>query len=324
VSAIVMTGRRRGTLIDAACSEASERGIPLAAERVTVGSSGALLVHGRDHVLSAGIGRAAELTRRQAEVLALLGATAAPFTRRIPHVAATGETGPLYWAALRRLPGSPPEQLDAKLAAECARFLAGLHQAPGGSRVRYGLADAATVIAAVAPSSAAHVVELAARLDSDLSAVARGYAHLDFWSGNLLVERGRLSGVVDWSAAGPGHLPYLDLLHLMVSRHRLRSTQQPGALFLRHLWLREVWAEPMVASYSDALALTVPSPLRDGILAAYWLQATARAIEDSKDRSMVERPAWARENVANVLDVISKPRRRQEDQVSPSSIVSNA
>lgn len=324
VSAIVMTGPRRMTLIDAACSDASERGIPLSAERVTVGSSGALLVHGRDHVLSAGVGHAAQLTRRQAEVLARLGATTACFTKRIPHVAATGATGPLYWAALERLPGSAPERLDRTLATECADFLAGLHRAAGGSGVIYELAHAASVIAAAAPSSATRVIDLAARVDRELAGVARGYAHLDFWSGNLLVERGRLSGVVDWSAAGPGHLPYLDLLHLLVSRHRLRSTQQPGGLFLRHLWRGEVWAEPSIAWYSNALALTLPFQLRDSILAAYWLQATARAVEDSKDRSTVTRPAWERENVANVLDVISEPRRRKDDHGRSSSMVANA
>ena len=37
------------------------------------------------------------------------------------------------------------------------------------------------------------------------------YQHGDFWSGNILWHRGRVSGVIDWEHAKPGSLPFLDL-----------------------------------------------------------------------------------------------------------------
>jgi hypothetical protein len=65
--------------------------------------------------------------------------------------------------------------------------------------------------------------------DADLAGLARLHARLaghrtpesvvhgDFWPGNLMVERGRVLGVIDWEAARPAGTPARDLARFVTS-----------------------------------------------------------------------------------------------------------
>ena len=105
------------------------------------------------------------------------------------------------------------------------------------------LAGAGEVVARVCGAAdAAAVRETAARLDAELAGLPRGFGHGDFFAGNLLVDGGRLAGVVDWDGAGPGRLPLLDLLHLLVTSRWRGADLAWGPAIIGDLlpWVRAV------------------------------------------------------------------------------------
>lgn len=65
----------------------------------------------------------------------------------------------------------------------------------------------------------APALEILAAADARLSqvTVARTAVHGDFWCGNLLVDRGRVTGVVDWEAASMAGMPTRDLARFALS-----------------------------------------------------------------------------------------------------------
>ena len=128
---------------------------------------------------------------------------------RVPRVFGHGRTGLADWSLETRLAGSPPPlPLSDALLHDCVDFLVDLHSvrgAPDDSLSCTVLAD--TVTERCAAEFVAPLRALAHRLDLELADVPRGFAHADFFHGNLLVEGGRLAGVIDWDGAGPGRLP---------------------------------------------------------------------------------------------------------------------
>jgi aminoglycoside phosphotransferase (APT) family kinase protein len=122
--------------------------------------------------------------------------------------------------------------------------------------------------------------------------VPRGVAHGDFWAENLLVADGRLRGVVDWSGAGAGRLPLLDLYHLLVDR----AEGMIGDAIVS--WLLPAVASgggPLVASYCARVGLDRDPELLRALAAAYWLEHIAHHLRSYADRA--ERPAWLARNV---------------------------
>jgi aminoglycoside phosphotransferase (APT) family kinase protein len=107
---------------------------------------------------------------------------------------------------MSRLPGRPnltPTDVDASVGA-LAQALAELHETPlDGAEGAVTLPPRFETWRAPAgehdPLTAAAVSAVAARLSSGTS--ERVLAHGDFHPGNILWQRGRISGVVDWSAA---------------------------------------------------------------------------------------------------------------------------
>jgi aminoglycoside phosphotransferase (APT) family kinase protein len=77
------------------------------------------------------------------------------------------------------------------------------------------LAAQADVVARACASQEAPLVRgVAEKLEAVLAEVLCGFAHGVFLNGNLLVENGRLAGVVDWDTAGLDRPPHVDFLHL--------------------------------------------------------------------------------------------------------------
>jgi aminoglycoside phosphotransferase (APT) family kinase protein len=86
-------------------------------------------------------------------------------------------------------------------------------------------------------------------LDRRLSraATARTVVHGDFWAGNLLVDAGRLSGVVDWEAAAVQGEPVRDLARFALSYALyLDRRTRPGRVVRGHPQLRAgCWGRPV-------------------------------------------------------------------------------
>ena len=123
--------------------------------------------------------------------------------RLVPWTVATGRSGLADWNVEPLIAGVPAGLVDDSLMTDCVEFLVGLHSLGGGAPL--SMTAAAEVVAQVcAAGEAATVRAIAARLDSELEDVPRGFGHGDFFAENLLVGGGRLAGVVDWDRGGPG------------------------------------------------------------------------------------------------------------------------
>jgi aminoglycoside phosphotransferase (APT) family kinase protein len=125
--------------------------------------------------------------------------------------------------------------------------------------------------------------------------------HGDFWRGNLLAENGRLSGVVDWSAAGTGRLPLLDLLNLLASA---REPKHFGRALVEYLlpWAR-TGGDELSRAYFERLGLEVGPEGLEALVVAYWLERSARELDSYGDRA--RRPIWLLENIELVVPELS-------------------
>jgi thiamine kinase-like enzyme len=130
--------------------------------------------------------------------------------------------------------------------------------------------------------------------------------HGDFWHGNLLVDGGRLTGVVDWDAAGPGRLPLLDYLHLVtIAEHTRRRHASLGETIVSFLlpWARDGGDEPARELFSLTTGGDLDPPTLEALVTAYWLDYAAYQLRLYADRSD---PQWFEPNVSSLLEVLGR------------------
>jgi hypothetical protein len=172
-----------------------------------------------------------------------------------PRLLRRGETAGASWTLEQTLPGSRPTHLTWALAGQVAEALAALPHSNGGP---LALLEDLDEIAARVASRAGRVQRLAIDLAtavSDLPAVLR---HGDLWLENVLVDRGKLSGFVDWDAAHPAGVPGADLLQLVATEQRRRARRPLGTAFLSMPWRSEAF-ERSSAGYWRTVGIE-PSP----------------------------------------------------------------
>jgi hypothetical protein len=221
--------------------------------------------------------------------------------RRIPWALASGRTGLADWSADQRLPGRTSTELSETETQEALEFLVALFATDGGKASPALMGSRATVIAGACVGELQDTaLRVGARLDELLTNVPRGFAHGDFWSDNLLVEHGHLSGVVDWDGAGPGRLPLLDLFHLQLSAQRERTRKYLGAALLDELLPSLRAGDPLVARYCERIGIRADAALLEHLAIAYWLDRVAFELRVFGDRAL--RPLWMQENVHRVLE----------------------
>lgn len=264
-----------------------------------------------EHVLRVAIGPGRQKLELQRAALERLSAARPPpvVGDRVPRVLGGGRAGLGDWSMEERLSGtSAAPELAPELLLECIDFLVALHGV-GGGEADASLVDDAEVVAAVSDGARRDVaLELGATLDAELRHLPRGFGHRDFWTHNLLVEGDSLRGVIDWDAAGPGQLPLVDLLHLLLSARRERTREYLGAALVRH---QLPWAEgggdAVVDSYCRRLGIEVDGALLRQLVLAYWLGRIALELRSAPDRA--QRPVWMRNNVELVLDTLARRAR---------------
>jgi hypothetical protein len=253
---------------------------------------------GDQGVIRVAVGPARHQIHRQIAALETLHRSGLPsaIASRSPQMLRQGTSGLAHWSVERRLSGSPVSvPLSSGLLEECVDYLVSLFAVQEGG-ARSSLADHAVVLSAVRPSQSACVTRLAVDADSVLAALPRGFAHGDFWAGNLLHEHGHLSGVVDWESAGAGRLPLLDLFHLLVTSERALAPEEWGSAVLGKFmpFVRSA-PSPLTARYLQALGLTVTSRELEALLVAYWLEHTAGQL--SQYEAIAQDEAWLANNV---------------------------
>jgi aminoglycoside phosphotransferase (APT) family kinase protein len=184
-------------------------------------------------------------------------------------------------------------------------FLSALHRLGSSDDQRVSLADCAAVVAPYRPSAVAERLQtVGEQLDCALAHVPCGFAHGDFFTGNLLVADGRLTGVIDWDGGGPGALPLLDLLHLRHSDARSVPDDEWGPSVVESLlpWARGA-VDPDTARYCAAVGFEPDGDVLEALVAAYWLDRLAYQIQTHRFRQSQQR--WLAKNVDHVLDALA-------------------
>jgi aminoglycoside phosphotransferase (APT) family kinase protein len=285
--------------VEAARHSASGR---LSLERVLVRATG-LIVVGEREVMRVSVGAARAQLQHQRRALERLHAAQPPdsVAAFVPWPVAAGTVGAAAWSLERRLSGREASpRLGESLVGECQDFLVGLHQTLRRDRPDGSLSQAAGVVAPVCDRDQGEAIRsLAEGLEGRLADLPRGFGHGDFWSGNLLTEKGRLVGVVDWMAATADRLPLCDLIHLRLSARRWAKNEPLGGLLVDEVlpWAR-AGADERTRSYCERLGFE-PAPERlEALVIAYWLDRVAHELETYSDR---REPQWLRSNVEPVL-----------------------
>src|SRR4051812_46004924 len=290
LSAVVVGRRDDGpTMLEAA-------GEDVARADARVGLSGVVLVLGERRVLRMVLHAGAPQISDGVRFLRALRSGELPpvVSERIAWPEAEGELALARWVVEPRLPGTPLSDPDEAFFADCVEFLTELFAVPVPAAVDPpSLVDAAALVASVCPPELAGGVRaLGERVEGDLADVPRGVAHGDFWRDNLLADAGGLRGVVDWSGAGAGRLPLLDLFHLLVDH----AEGAVGDAIVG--WLLPEAARgggPLVAGYCRRVGLEPGPALLRSFAAAYWLDHMAHHLRSYADRA--QRPAWLARNV---------------------------
>ncbi|MGN9912917.1 phosphotransferase family protein [Phytohabitans sp. LJ34] len=231
----------------------------------------------------------AENLRRQATALAALYADPrlagwrAVVPRPLGQAALAGRP---YWVE-EALPGAPARTLDG-----AERVVTDLH----ARTAQWTVLGAAEVDAWI-DRPLRRIGRGADRLRAELVTAVAGrrartsWIHGDFWTGNVLAEGGRVTGIVDWDRAGPGQLPLHDLVHIRV----MATRAELGDVVVRAL--RHGLAATLRVDTGTALSWLDGMPERPALL-LYWLRHVALFIDSEGHR---DNPRWLRGNVDRVL-----------------------
>jgi phosphotransferase family enzyme len=292
-------GERGPTALEAALAEAGKAaGEELRPEWASI-RAGIVVVAAGSAVLRVAIGRARSQIRDQIAALEALRLATSPaaVAERIPWVIAYGRAGLTDWSLERRLPGArPARKLEGELLEACFEFLVGLRHAEGGvgGRTFSDLVEAPASVSG--PETAEALRSLADELERSLAGVDRGFAHGDFFAGNLLAEDDRLTGVLDWDGGGPGRVPALDLLHLQLTRHPYGSDDNWGrAVVERLLPSARAGGDALLRRYCAELGIDPDPHLLEALVFAYWLEYVAYQLRTHLDRR--SQPEWIEGNV---------------------------
>lgn len=296
-------GERSPTMLEAALADAAERSGRDLRPRWASIRAGLVVVFAQDTVLRVAFGRAREQLAAQFAALDAIRAAQPPaaVAERLPWPLAHGRIGLADWSLERLLPGArPPRTLSPTLLEDSLEFLVELWRVPDGARADRSFAELADTTATVCrPESAAAVHALAERLGRELGGLPRGFAHGDFFAGNMLAAGGRLTGVLDWDAGGSGRLPFLDLLHLHRTLVHDGSDLWGGTLLAQLLPFARAGGDETVRRYGREIGIEADGRLLEALALAYWLDHTAYQLRTHHHRR--SEPDWIEVNVEQVV-----------------------
>lgn len=271
--ALVEIDPPRERLLDAAAAAAGAAGV----ERFRPSSGGALLAR-------VAIGGTPALLRVGGEP------TRPPPLPLVPRVLAHGEVGGTRWTAETLLTGRRPRRVTRPMWDACVELCAALPAADAPDALR----DDVEALAAALPGLATDLRAAGADAWARLAPLGGAARHGDLWRPNLLAERDRLTGVVDWDAWHPAAAPGVDLVNLWATeRHG------PG---VGDAWERRPWRSSdffaAAAPYWSRRGLDAPRDM-DAVAIAWWAGQAAASLR--RLPHLAERPQWVERNVAAVL-----------------------
>lgn len=293
-------------LLDDVASEAIGSAAVTAETGAPLIMSGGLLADLPQGLLRVAVGFGSRQIRNQTTALAALEAAGATsfVADRVPCVIASGRCGLAEWSLEQRLRGARARHpVRGALLADCVDFLVALHSTTCADGPRITLREQfATVEPAAHRDEASILQALVESLEAALADLPRGFGHGDFFHGNLLAEGDRLVGVVDWDAAGPDHLPLLDLLHLRHATQALAELDWGPKLIQELLPWARAGGDDTARSYCERLGVPVDSDRLQALVLAYWLDRVSYHLRSYPFRWA--QPVWLDRNVSFVLGAI--------------------
>jgi hypothetical protein len=259
-----------------------------------VGTGGGVLLPvdagGRPAILRVGIVGSAGDPLPTATTLAAIGPLAV-----VPEALGRGIVEGLQWTTESRLPGRAPRHVTDGLVASVLGVLRALPHDDGPPS---SFVDDVDRIAAALPTEAERLVALVTTFDPVLRTLPAIRRHGDLWSGNLLVEGDRLTGLVDWDASHAAAVPGTDAMQLLSGEQRGRRGHTLGSAFLARPWESDRATRVLGPWWAAELGRRPSSDVLVAIAAAWWatevagtLARTERAGDD----------AWLDANVRPVL-----------------------
>jgi len=233
----------------------------------------------------------------QADTLERLAAAAVPLA---PRPLGRGVVAGASWAAEQLLPGRRPGSVTTDLVHQAARACGHL---PLSDAVPIAPVEDLLGAAAALPRHAAALRRLAERLRSRLSDIPAVQCHGDLWAGNLLVDRGILTGIVDWDAAHSSGVPGADLVQLVATHVRRRRRLPLGRAVLELPWRASTFTAA-TAEYWWALDIAPRRALLDVAGIAWWASEIHHTLVRFPQRRTDER--WVADNVAAVLERVDR------------------
>ena len=90
------------------------------------------------------------------------------------------------------------------------------------------------------------------------------------------MEGGRLTGVIDWDSAGPGRLPLLDVLQIVMTARFRPAAREWGPAVVGELvpWARRS-GDALARDYCARVGLEPDPRVLERLAAAYWLDRAA-------------------------------------------------
>lgn len=216
----------------------------------------------------------------------------------IPRPIARGHSAGASWVVEHALPGRRPARatlgLLRQVATVCTTF-------PRGKGAPTATAVDLDCIAERLPERASAVAQLADEFAGQFRNLPSVLRHGDLWAGNILVDRGTLTGLIDWDSAHPAAVPGSDLLQLFATEFRRRARCGLGLAFLKRPWRLPMFAAA-ARNYWPALGIAPDGALLELVGLAWWATEVRGTLTRVPHRASDER--WVTTNVDPVLQTL--------------------
>jgi hypothetical protein len=214
----------------------------------------------------------------------------------VPRLVGQGAEGPAAWSAETLLPGRVPVHVTLDIVERVAAFCATL---PRGDGPAGAFGEAFSGMCERMPQLAERLRAVQARVAEVIGELPSVVGHGDLWRGNLLVDRGRLTGVVDWDAWHPSAVPGTDLLHLVYSARAFATHRTFAELLADPDWNPSGALSEGSRAYWAAIGVEPSRRVREAVAVAWWAAQTHSRLDREPDDAAD--PAWLGRNVEPVL-----------------------
>lgn len=215
---------------------------------------------------------------------------------QIPRGVASGEIDGVCWSIEAFQPGQSTTSLSVPQARQAADFVSRLPQVTAPTEVT---SQAAEDLAKLAMD----LGRVSNVVDTALMNLPGVVMHGDFWSGNLLFDDGRLTGVIDWDSWSEHGVPGLDILHLWAEELRRERGVSYGELIEQRFWSDET-VSSMVADYFASLSLDWHVETQLLLAAGWWMTAVAGAVR--RNPTLGTNATWMARNVAGPAETFTE------------------